>query len=137
MDPVRIDVRTASHAYAVTIAAASIDRLAGTLDALAAPARRFIVSSPLVWRLHGPQIGRALDGAEPILVPDGERFKQLATVARIYDALVRANADRASAIITFGGGVALYSGGKAKCWGLWDQVDDAGSPLPVDVVGLP
>jgi 3-dehydroquinate synthase len=105
MDPVRIDVRTASHAYAVTIAAASIDRLAGTLDALAAPARRFIVSSPLVWRLHGPQIGRALDGAEPILVPDGERFKQLATVARIYDALVRANADRASAIITFGGGV--------------------------------
>ena len=29
---------------------------------------------------------RALGGAEPILVPDGERFKQLPTVARIYDA---------------------------------------------------
>jgi 3-dehydroquinate synthase len=105
MDPVRIDVQAASRAYVVTIAAASIDRLAGSLDELAVPARRFIVSSPLVWRLHGPQIGRALDGAEPILVPDGERFKQLATVARIYDALVRAHADRASAIITFGGGV--------------------------------
>ena len=38
-------------------------------------------------------------------MPDGERFKQLPTVARIYDALVRANADRASTIITFGGGV--------------------------------
>ena len=38
-------------------------------------------------------------------MPDGERFKQLQTVARIYDALVRANADRASTLITFGGGV--------------------------------
>ena len=37
--------------------------------------------------------------------PDGERFKQLSTVSRIYDALIRANADRASTLITFGGGV--------------------------------
>jgi 3-dehydroquinate synthase len=42
---------------------------------------------------------------EPILVPDGERFKQLQTVSRVYDALIRANADRASTLITFGGGV--------------------------------
>ena len=32
----------------------------------------------------------AARGIEPILVPDGERFKQLATVTRIYDALVKA-----------------------------------------------
>ena len=38
-------------------------------------------------------------------MPDGERYKQLQTVARIYDALVAANADRASTLITFGGGV--------------------------------
>ena len=38
-------------------------------------------------------------------MPDGERYKQLPTVARVYDALVRANADRASTLITFGGGV--------------------------------
>jgi 3-dehydroquinate synthase len=43
--------------------------------------------------------------AEQILIPDGERYKQLATVSRVYDALVRASADRASTIITFGGGV--------------------------------
>src|SRR5262249_2673217 len=48
---------------------------------------------------------RAMGGPEPILVPDGERFKQLSTVARIYDALVRANADRATTLVTFGGGV--------------------------------
>jgi len=105
MDPVRIDVLTASRAYAVTIADGAIDRLNRTLDALQAPERRFVVSSPLVWRLHGPQLARAFPAIEPILVPDGERFKQLVTVTRIYDALVRANADRATTLLTFGGGV--------------------------------
>ena len=44
-------------------------------------------------------------GVEPILVPDGERFKQLATVTRIYDALVKVAADREFDLVTFGGGV--------------------------------
>src|SRR6185312_13211841 len=48
---------------------------------------------------------RAIKGAEQILVPDGERHKQLPTVVRVYDALARANADRASTLVTFGGGV--------------------------------
>jgi 3-dehydroquinate synthase len=103
--PVRIDVPTPSRAYSVTIGDGTLDQLARTLDELRAPARRFIVSSPLVWRLHGVQMTRAAGGAEPILVPDGERYKQLATVSRIYDALVRVNADRGSTLITFGGGV--------------------------------
>ena len=105
MDPVRIDVATPSRAYPVTIGAGVLDGLGATLDAIGAPARRFVVSSPLVWRLHGPQLARAVTLAEPILIPDGERFKQLSTVSRVYDALVRASADRASTIITFGGGV--------------------------------
>ena len=103
--PVRIDVPTPSRAYSVTIGDGALDQLAKTLDELRAPPRRFIVSSPLVWWMHGAQMSRAAGGAEPILVPDGERYKQLATVSRIYDALVRVNADRASTLITFGGGV--------------------------------
>jgi len=105
MDPVRIDVATPSRAYSVIIGGGSLDRLGATLDAIGAPARRFVVSSPLVWRLHGPQLTRAVAIEEPILVPDGERFKQLSTVSRVYDALVRASADRSATVITFGGGV--------------------------------
>ena len=108
MEPIRIDVATPSRAYPVTIHDGAIDRLGRSLDDIGAPQRRFIVSSPLVWRLHGARIERAVDSAtanDPILVPDGERFKQLATVSRIYDALVRVNADRASTLITLGGGV--------------------------------
>jgi 3-dehydroquinate synthase len=103
--PIRIDVPTPSRAYTVTIGDRTLDTLGQALDAIQAPARRFVVSSPLVWRLHGPQLAQGIAAAEPILVPDGERFKQLATVSRIYDALVRANADRAATLVTFGGGV--------------------------------
>ena len=106
MEPVRLDVATPSRSYPVTIADGALDRLTQLLDDLRLPSRRFVVSSPPVWRFHGAQFQRAANLAdEPILVPDGERFKQLPTVARIYDALVRFNADRASTLITFGGGV--------------------------------
>ncbi len=105
MDPVRIDVTTPSRGYAVTLDAGALDRVGTLLDGLRVPARRFVASSPLVWRLHGQRLARAIASVEPILVPDGERYKQLPTVMRIYDALVRANADRASTLVTFGGGV--------------------------------
>src|SRR5436309_7934410 len=77
---IAIDVPTPSRTYTVTIADGALDAIARVLDDVGAPARRFVVSSPLVWRLHGPQLARALGGPEPILVPDGERFKQLPTV---------------------------------------------------------
>ena len=105
MEPIRIDVATPSRAYTVTLGDGILDRARRLLDDLHLPERRFIVSSPLVWRLHGPRASSAFGSAEPILVPDGERFKQLPTVSRIYEALIRANADRASTILTFGGGV--------------------------------
>ena len=105
MDPVRIDVATPSRAYPITIHDGALDRAESLLDDLRVPERRIVVSSPLVWRLHGARLARGLEAAGPILVPDGERFKHLATVSRIYDALVQAAADRGSTLVAFGGGV--------------------------------
>ena len=103
-DPVRIDVTTPARRYTISLGHGLLDRLTRLLDESGAPRRRFVVSSPLVWRFHGQRFAAAAD-AEAIIVPDGERFKQLPTVSRVYDALIRANADRASTLITFGGGV--------------------------------
>jgi 3-dehydroquinate synthase len=100
----RIPVHTPSGRYVVEIAAGSAANLKMLLDSLSAPARRFVVSSPSIWRLHGDTVG-SLTTEAPILIPEGERHKQVSTVGRIYDALVRAAADRATTIVAVGGGV--------------------------------
>ncbi len=105
MEPLCIAVTTSSRSYTVTLGDGAIERLGPILDDLRLPERRFVVSSPLVWRLHGQRLARTLGASEPILVPDGERSKQLQTVSRVYDALIRSSADRASTLLTFGGGV--------------------------------
>jgi 3-dehydroquinate synthase len=103
-EPVRLDVRTSTGRYPIEIAAGSSARLGAIHDAAGVPARRWIVSTPTVWRFHaGGQ--QSASAEEPILIPDGERHKHVGTVGRIYDALIRAHADRASAIIAVGGGV--------------------------------
>ena len=104
-EAIRIDVDTGSRESAIWIADAIIERLPELLDAHGVGRRRFIVSSPVVWRFHGPDLLRILGGGEPILIPDGERYKNLQSVARIYEALIRAGADRGSAIVAVGGGV--------------------------------
>jgi len=104
MEPVRLAVETPSRRYTITLGEGVLSHLPRVLDEVGAPAKRFIVSSPSIWRLHGARLA-GVTTTEPILVPDGERFKQLQTVSRVYETLIRANADRASTLITFGGGV--------------------------------
>jgi 3-dehydroquinate synthase len=104
-DLARIDVTTRSRDYPVLIDTGLLSRLGAVLDELRCGPRRFVVSNPTVWRFWGQAVIESLPGAMSILVPDGERFKTLATVSRIYDELIRGDADRASVIIALGGGV--------------------------------
>ena len=81
-----------------------VDDLGRRLDAHGVGPKRFVVSSPRIWRHQGAAIQRAIPG-DPILIPDGERHKTLASVSRIYDALIRGGADRGSTLVAVGGGV--------------------------------
>jgi 3-dehydroquinate synthase len=104
-EPVRVEVTTGAHPSTIWIGDGTIDRLGPLLDEHRVGARRFVVSNPTVWQLHGAQVQRALGHIEPILLSDGERFKNLQSVSRVYEALIRAGADRGSAIVAVGGGV--------------------------------
>jgi 3-dehydroquinate synthase len=68
-----------------------------------------VVTNAKVWRLHGSTLERSLLKAfGPTMVirlGDGEHFKNHKTLLKIYDAMFRANADRSSWILAFGGGV--------------------------------
>ena len=103
--PITVEVRTASATYPIEIAVAAAATLSAVLDAVKAPARRFVVATSNVWELHGGAM-TGISQEEPIILPDGERYKNVATVMRIYDALIKASADRASCLIALGGGVA-------------------------------
>ena len=105
MEPIHITVRSGSGSYAVSVGDGLTARLDALLDAAGARTRVFVISSPLIWQLHGRTMTDALPKAEPILIPDGERFKTLQTVTRVYESLIRAEADRTATILAFGGGV--------------------------------
>lgn len=104
-EPVRIDVATPSRNYAVWVGSGVLRQLSSILDQAGLGPRRFVVSTPPVWKHWGASLREAMPDIDPIPVPDGERFKTLAHVSEVYDALVRANADRQSAVVTLGGGV--------------------------------
>src|SRR4051794_35275791 len=102
--PVRLEVGSRNGRYPIHIGAAVTSQLPTLLNERHVPARRFVVSNALVWRLHGDAFA-GITADEPILISDGERFKNLQAVGRIYDALIRARADRSSAIVALGGGI--------------------------------
>src|SRR5829696_2465496 len=104
VSPIRVDVRTSSAAYPVDIAAGAVASVAALLNEVRAPRRRFIVTTSNVWGLHGDRLATVTE-EEPIIIPDGERYKNITTVMRIYDALIKASADRATCLIALGGGV--------------------------------
>jgi 3-dehydroquinate synthase len=78
-------------------------------------ARRGFKSAPVVitnrkvFKLHGDLFMKSLRrtfGEVPVIfIGDGERYKNHATLFSIYDGMFRANADRRSWIVAFGGGV--------------------------------
>lgn len=105
MPPTRIGVTAAAGAYSVLIGDHLIESLGREMDDAGLGPRRILVSSPGVWDLHGRRFRQAGADRTPVLVDDGERAKNLSTVSRVHDALVRANADRSTVVIAVGGGV--------------------------------
>ena len=105
MSQTRVTVKSAAGPYPVIIGNGSIEALGRELDALKLGPRRILVSSHRVWDFHGPLFRKSGAERTPILVEDGERYKNLNTVARVLDALVKIKADRSTTIIAVGGGV--------------------------------
>ena len=103
MRPIRVTTQTGGYLIHVR---ADLAPLAG-LVARMRPSAVAVVADPTVARLHGAVLLRSLAGARPavVRVRAGERNKDAANVARIYDGLLAAGCDRESVVIAFGGGI--------------------------------
>jgi 3-dehydroquinate synthase len=105
MSPIRLEVASSAGPYDVHIGHHALSRLPQLLEQIARGAQLVIVSSPLVWDLHHRAFRGVSGSQDPVLVPDGERFKNLSTVGRVYEALIQRAADRSAVVIAVGGGV--------------------------------
>jgi 3-dehydroquinate synthase len=83
---------------------------AGSSSAKSKGQRLFVVTVPAVRRQWGNKLMASFSAvgfaAQVLEMPDGERHKKLATVEKLGEQLSRLGADRNSAIVAFGGGVA-------------------------------
>ena len=106
MEHTRFDVTSERGTYKVVVGSGATTRLAALLTEQGVDRQRLVVSAPPVWRLQGTRLRNVIGPKDrPVLIPDGERAKTLATVSKIYEACVRRSLDRSGAVIAFGGGV--------------------------------
>jgi 3-dehydroquinate synthase len=106
--PIVVDL--GERSYAVHVGRGGIETLGSRLRALGGIASRVaLVTNPTVHRLYGTRVRASLADAgftvTTIDVPDGEEHKNLAWLAFVYERLIEARIERASALVALGGGV--------------------------------
>ncbi|HSG62554.1 MAG TPA: 3-dehydroquinate synthase [Pseudomonadales bacterium] len=78
-----------------------------------------IVTNDTIAPLYLPQVAAALEGktVEHIILPDGEKFKNLDTLNRVFDALLANRFNRTVTLLALGGGViGDMTGFAASCY---------------------
>ncbi|MCE5315556.1 MAG: 3-dehydroquinate synthase [Armatimonadota bacterium] len=104
-----IKVNLGEHSYVITIGAGVLSRVGDIVASSCKHTAAAIVTNPTVARHYAAKVTASINAAgirsETIIVPAGERFKTLRTIAKIYDALVDMKMDRCGVIVALGGGV--------------------------------
>jgi 3-dehydroquinate synthase len=82
--------------------------LSGLLQRYAPSEQVVVVTNKVVNRLYGRALHKALEKdfrVHKLVLPDGEKYKTLKTVAGLYRQLVRHGVDRKTPLVALGGGV--------------------------------
>jgi 3-dehydroquinate synthase len=102
-------VNLAQQRYPIFVGEGIIANAGALLSRCGFDSAPIVVTNATVMRLHGAALMQSLQqkygSTKVICIGDGERYKNHATLLKIYDGLFRAHADRRSWILAFGGGV--------------------------------
>ncbi len=106
----RVRVSTSPRTYEVIIEHGLLGRAGAYLRELLEDRQKlFVIAVPVVRRKWGKKLMASLADAgftaKFIEMPEGERFKRLATLEKLAEELIRAGADRDVTLLAFGGGV--------------------------------
>lgn len=100
-----LTVRGAEQDYPVVVAPGALTGALPEFVARGGFSRVAIITNTRLAPLYGVALVERLPGACLITVPDGEQYKTLDTVARLYRELLAAGVDRSGLVIALGGGV--------------------------------
>jgi 3-dehydroquinate synthase len=105
--PIRVDL--GDRSYSIEIENGILSQIGGRLVSLGTKGKVALVTNLRVGRLYGSVVARSLrkSGLDvtTVTLPDGERFKTLKSVSRVYDELLRKSFERSSTVLGLGGGV--------------------------------
>lgn len=105
--PIRVDL--GERSYSIEIGSRILPQIGKRLVSLGIKGKVAVVTNPRVGRLYGSIVARSLRKAgldvTTVTLPDGERFKNLKSVSRVYDELLRKSFERSSTVLALGGGV--------------------------------
>jgi shikimate kinase/3-dehydroquinate synthase len=135
--PTLWDVRTPTGAYPVHLLPGGLARLGALLRQRVSSPSVAVVSDETVWPLHGPRLleGLRVSSLNPtlVLLPPGERHKNLDSVRLLYDRFIEAGLDRSAAVLALGGGVITDMAGFAASTYLRGVPF---APLPTTLLGM-
>lgn len=100
-----IQVKSPTGEYNIWVVNGALDTIDQHLDVIGLKGHVVIVSNEIVAPLYGEKLRGKLPNADLIVVPDGEAYKNLDTVATLYDKMLEVGADRNTTLIALGGGV--------------------------------
>ena len=107
-DPTSVDISLDERSYTIVIGSGLIDQ-AATWQDLPKASVAVVVSNETVFPLFGAQVMGALKSfyaqVIPVILPDGEGFKNWQTLQLIFDALLENGCDRKTVLFALGGGV--------------------------------
>lgn len=107
MQKIRVDL--GERSYNIAIGGGMLGEIGKALEKFEFSRRLALVSNPTVYGLYGKVVSDSIrsSGFEvtDIIIPDGEEYKNLAWVEKIYEELLKAHLDRRSVMVALGGGV--------------------------------
>lgn len=104
-----VEVKLSKKGYDICIGRDILDTIGERIKRFQFPLRCVLISNPYLLDFYGERVLASLKTygfkTEAIKVPDGERYKNLREVEKIYDRLLSVQIDRYSPIIALGGGI--------------------------------
>ena len=101
----RLHVRTPGGGYDIWIDRGILGDINRNIEPLGLRGHVVVVTNETVAPLYAEALGSRLPRADIIAVRDGEEFKNLETVSKVYEKMLALGADRNTTMIALGGGV--------------------------------